>query len=851
RLPDVPGTCAGPAVNIEITVNPLPVLTASVQDPICSGGFVNITLSSDVANTVPTWTVDAPAEIQGAANGAGGLIFQTLFNTSSDIQTVEYTITPNANACTGTSLVISVDVHPIPNITGVPGSITICNDTELNIPLASSVANVDFAWTVSPNVNVVGQADGSGNSIEQTLTNLASFPGILTYTIVPTGPNNCTGLPTIMQVTVAPTVNGQWATPDTPICNGNTQLMFMQFSGQGPFNVIYTDGTSNFNLNNVANFYAFQVSPSETTTYTITSVTDTNGCTASPDDEVTITVGETSAEFEIVGDAADCGPFAVEFRHDQVAGTTYTWRWFDGQPDSTYTANATVNGQIIRHIFNNASPFGALDFNVTLISSIPPAQGGCIDFNSEVVTVYPAVYVNVFADKSQICSDETINLFNQTVGANSHTWFYRAMGTTDENEVRNTTLTSYTLANNTTQNPLTYEIVYRASNGNCGDEAIIPVQVYRGLQADFAVSNISDYVGGLASLNVTNTAQPLDNNDFSYAWDFGSDASPAGSNVIGPVFNIQYTTPGPKQIELVMVNEGARNVGLNCRSVHTEIINILLPEILAAFVASPIAACFPAEISITENTSTGDIVEWEVIDDRGRIVATSTVFFPVFSIVNPGTYTIRLTTRNSFTNQSDVAVLQDVNVYALPRASFDVRPRILYVPDATLFTFNFSQGANMYDWDFGDGNNSDEFQPSHTYERPDVYTITLTASFDHGNGVVCSDTLSTEVNVVDGGTAKIPNAFTPSTAGPSGGRPGVGTFNDVFLPILRGVEEFNMKVFDRWGNMLFESDSQDTGWDGYDRNGRLMPAGVYVYRLTLRLSNGQRQILVGDITLIR
>ncbi|HYG20853.1 MAG TPA: gliding motility-associated C-terminal domain-containing protein, partial [Ohtaekwangia sp.] len=75
--------------------------------------------------------------------------------------------------------------------------------------------------------------------------------------------------------------------------------------------------------------------------------------------------------------------------------------------------------------------------------------------------------------------------------------------------------------------------------------------------------------------------------------------------------------------------------------------------------------------------------------------------------------------------------------------------------------------------------------------------------------------------------------------------------NDVFLPVMKGIEEFQMQIFDRWGTLIFESRDKNQGWDGYDKNGQLLPSGVYVYKLTLRLSNDQRTTQVGDVTLIR
>ena len=117
--------------------------------------------------------------------------------------------------------------------------------------------------------------------------------------------------------------------------------------------------------------------------------------------------------------------------------------------------------------------------------------------------------------------------------------------------------------------------------------------------------------------------------------------------------------------------------------------------------------------------------------------------------------------------------------------------------------------------------------------------------------LVCYDTAQQEIVAVAGGSIVIPNAFTPSAAGPSGGRPTAGSINDVFMPKVRGVTEYTMQIFNRWGTLIFESRDPDIGWDGYDRNGKFMPAGVYVYKMALTQSDGQRITRLGDVTLIR
>lgn len=282
----------------------------------------------------------------------------------------------------------------------------------------------------------------------------------------------------------------------------------------------------------------------------------------------------------------------------------------------------------------------------------------------------------------------------------------------------------------------------------------------------------------------------------------------------------------------------------------------------ADFRVTPHASCFPVDL-VVENLSPGaDTFLWEVYD-QGGLVTTSTLRNPVFRIHSPGIYDIYLTASFYATGQTALANVKGIEVLDVPTALFEMRPNPLYVPDTELQTFNQSQRANTYFWDFDDGSTSTQENPTHLYKLEGKYNIMLVAGFDYGLkdvdgdpntpsvNITCYDTVRHELDAQDGGFIKLPNAFTPGLSGSTGGVPGSGTFNDVFLPIARGVEEFEMDIFDRWGNLIFQSKDRNIGWDGYDRHGRLMPAGVYVYKLVLRLSDGQRTTKVGDVTLIR
>lgn len=863
------GACEGASVDVTITVNPEPDVVASQTTvDLCSGDILNVSFSEPqgIANTLFKWTVADNPNVTGESDGFGNLLFQVLFNSGNTPETLIYTVTPETNGCEGPSTTVTVNVAPTPNINVASNFISVCEGdpaNPLSIELDGDVASTTFFWTAtSSNTDISGYSGGSGTNgdfINQVIYNDGIAPGTVTYTIRPVGPTGCQGTPQTVIASIGPRITGQFLSTDVVKCNDtNPTFLTMQFTGIPPFDVEYSDGTSTIPLTGIPNFHVLQVNPTVTTTYSIVSVTDANGCSALPANQtgtqdVTITVSEVDATFQVVGSNTGCSPLKVTFSYNQVAGATYTWAWFDGSADSTYIAPSTVNGQIVEHVFKNLSTGTDFNVDVRLTAQLPPSEGSCVDFHSEPVTIYSTIRPNVIANSpTTICGGGNVSFSNFTLGASTHKWFYRRQGVNEEIDVRATAAgVNYDLVNTSSQNPIIYEVVYQGGNGNCSIEEVIPVTVYREATPLFTVDNLTEFVGGSATLNLSNASSPLDDTDFDYNWSFGTDASPATSSGLTPP-TVTYTSPGPKTVTLTITNPDAAAAGLDCEVSYTEIINVILPPIVADFRATPVTGCMPLEVSVTENNSTGDIFAWEVVNQLGNTILTSAEATPTFVLVTPGTYDIILTTSNTITGQTAVATQADIEVYELPISSFDLRPDVIYLPDQTMRTFNYSDGANKYLWDFGDGATSDGFEPEHLYTYEGIFTITLEASMDHGDGVVCTDTVSREVVVQEGGATRIPNAFTPNTNGPSGdGRITNEVNNDIFLPITQGVEEFQMLIFDRWGSLIFESNDQTVGWDGYDENGNLLPAGVYVYKLTLRLSSGDRTTRIGDVTLIR
>ncbi|HKK39944.1 MAG TPA: gliding motility-associated C-terminal domain-containing protein, partial [Cryomorphaceae bacterium] len=130
------------------------------------------------------------------------------------------------------------------------------------------------------------------------------------------------------------------------------------------------------------------------------------------------------------------------------------------------------------------------------------------------------------------------------------------------------------------------------------------------------------------------------------------------------------------------------------------------------------------------------------------------------------------------------------------------------------------------------------------------HPVTLIADNEFG----CRDTFKVDQAVKGNVDTRIalPNAFTPNTSGPNGGYWTIDDMfnNDIFFPQYKGVEEFEMQIFNKWGELLFVSNEIRRGWDGYYR-GEICQQDVYVWRVKVKFADGGELIDSGDVTLLR
>ncbi|HKL38271.1 MAG TPA: PKD domain-containing protein, partial [Bacteroidales bacterium] len=261
------------------------------------------------------------------------------------------------------------------------------------------------------------------------------------------------------------------------------------------------------------------------------------------------------------------------------------------------------------------------------------------------------------------------------------------------------------------------------------------------------------------------------------------------------------------------------------------------------FSVSTASGCPPLSVQFfNESLKVNSNFTWEFGDGN-----TSTNENPRHTFYHPGEYQVQLKTKGP----DGSTVTEDTSIFVreVPHASFDLAPSHLYIPEQHLQCYDLSVDADRYLWHFGDDSTSDEPSPMHLYQDTGTYDIRLEVWSKYG---CYDDTTQVEAVTVDqSGRIRFPSGFTPNAHGPQGGHYNVNSRdNDVFHPIVKGVQEYHLEIFNRWGVLVFRSDKVEIGWDGYYQ-GKLAEEGVYIYKVHGTYNNGTRFEKVGDFVLIR
>ncbi len=272
---------------------------------------------------------------------------------------------------------------------------------------------------------------------------------------------------------------------------------------------------------------------------------------------------------------------------------------------------------------------------------------------------------------------------------------------------------------------------------------------------------------------------------------------------------------------------------------NTDLVTVTVTDgPVVTFSGDHLSGCAPHAVTFTNLTPGSSNCVWDF--GNGQSAMTCGPHTVVYN--NPGFYDVSLTVTDA-SGCTGTAVYQDyIEVLNDPVAQFVPSTYILDEFNSEVIFNNTSVGATSYQWDFGDGSSGSNVEnPIHLFPIGDVgYVVTLYAFNDAG----CFDSIQQAIQYEEQLIYYVPNTFTPDG----------DEFNNTFMPVFTsGFDPFdyNLLVFNRWGEVIFESNNALIGWDG-THNGNLVQDGTYVWKIEFKETmSDERHIDVGHVNMLR
>jgi gliding motility-associated-like protein len=850
----------GPWTNIAGATS-TPYTTAALSANTCFQAVVTGCSSATsnavcvTVNTSPTVTVNSVTICAGQSatlTGTGATLYSWSTGSSANPITVSppvttsYTVTGTSSGCTA-SAVATVTVNPYPVVT--VNNATICSGAGATLTAAGAAGYVwDNASTANP---------------------LTVNPAVTTtYTVTGTTAGCSASATSLVTVSSGLIVS---AGPDDTICFGGSTVLNATPSGAG-----YTYAWSPAAGLSSTSVSSPTANPSVTTTYTVL-VTDPGGCTGTAsvtvysDPQITLAVAGIDATCN-----AACNGQTIVIPSGGTAAYFYNWSSgcslaaCNSQCAGTYTVtvtdswgctatgSATVNEPTVLTASNTGpaqtSCNGVCDASLTASGAggtpgysflwAPGGQttatvsglcagsytctitdaNGCTATTTTVVTEPSLVVIAPIANVT-ICSGSGTTLTASASGGNpggyNYVWSPAGTGSTPSVTVTPATTTVYTVN------------ASDVANGCPAAPVNVTVTVNPNL-ALVAGGSTSICPGGSAAL--TSSASLGNGGPYSYSW------SPA-TGLSSPTAQNPTATPAVTTVYTVTASDG-------CSPTVTASVTVTVnPLPVVSFSADVTSGCSQLCVNFTDNSTVtgGTISSWNWDFGDGSAAGTTAnpthcYFIPPGSVTT--TYNVTLTVSSSLGGCTSTTTYSNyITVYPMPLPSFTA-PESVSILNPLVSFVNTTPGANTWSWNFGEpggigsSNTSTAQHPSHTYGDVGTYCITLVVTTPDG----CVDSTQECVIIDPEFTFYIPNAFSPNDDG----------VNDEFFGKGEFIQDYEMSVFDRWGNLIFFADDISKHWDGKANGGSEMAQqDIYVYVVKIKDNKNQKHKYIGTVTLVK
>ncbi|WP_339877175.1 PKD domain-containing protein [uncultured Algoriphagus sp.] len=855
------GNCTVVPAIYTVTVNPEPEYKDD-KLTICSDEQVDYKPAGIISGSTFTWTVNSPVGIMGATNSsrAESSINQNLVNTTNAPLDVTYTISPSIGSCAGEDFTLIITVQPAPSITFSELDQNICTgSSSKEVIISSDVSGSTFSWTADAK-GVIGVVEsGSSPTIpEQTLINPTNQPITIQYKVSAntSAGGICSGIPKTYSITVNPAIE---IAPEISefkgyqiSCYGASDgfINLNASGGNGIFSFFWT-GPNGFtsNIGAIENLSPgnYQVRIEDefgcelSRSFNIEEPAQLTASVASTID--VLCAGDESGGIELeVSGGLDSEPYQFEWLKDGVLYNETT-KNLSGIPAGIYEVTVTdANGctSVIKDI-RITEPAAATVINYTKTDiSCYGANDGSLDLN--VGGGLPPYTINWSFGSTQ-------SGFNN-LGPGDYT-----LTVSDQSGcIRSQTITIEDATLFNVEPEITNISCFGAQDGSVklnlqGGQGATTIRWDHGAQLE----NLFNLPPGLYGVTIKDQTDCEIRSEFNIVepalLDLESkvtnalecDNPQSGEILLGisggtPPYTIEWSNGATGQ-NLTQITAGQYAVAITDASgcKINRVFEVIRPPVLAitAF-QSTNAQCEPRVIENKVNiTISGGVAPYSISWSGGDISADQRTM----TTIEPGYYEVSVVDgKGCETVQSfEIENTETIAEADIESAAFDQYNAYLVNFEIQFWNRSFGQ-ILTYHWDFGDGSESFDENPKHTYESEGDYEIVLTVTDVFG----CTVEVRKEISVIDYYLV-VPNIFTPNGDG----------INDYFFPKFVGIESLEFWVLNKWGETIFyTSDLNTQGWDG-KLNDEAATPGNYVYKLRIKTPDGRTQTMTDLFMLLK
>ena len=451
---------------------------------------------------------------------------------------------------------------------------------------------------------------------------------------------------------------------------------------------------------------------------------------------------------------------------------------------------------------------------VTLNSTI----GTCFTGYTDSIYVFPLPIVNFNPPPNYLCEGLTTTLFNTSTGCDQYSWDFGVNGI-------NTDVSSAISPTYTFPAPGVYTVqLIAGSNGACIDTTYEILTMNEILNVSFTSNDSLCITGNSFNFDGSMVGSPTT----TFSWNFGMAASIQNATTLD-VSNVHFNQSGT--IPITLTGNYA-----NCVDTYTSSIYIY-PEPTIDFTIEPGLQCVPFEAHFNElcNYVTTLNYSWDFGDG-----GTSNASNPINTYYNVGSYDVSLMIHADVgcTDTFYLTKYDMIQVHPSPVSKFIVDKDEADICHSTIQFIDQSEGGLTYFYMFDNIEGTTVQNPSYTYIEDGLfYPIQYVT-----NEFLCVDSSFEKVTILPY-AIYIPNTFTPD---------GDEYNNDYKVVTYLPAQSWDFKIYNRWGEIVFETLDQDEFWNGTYK-GQKAPDGIYNYHLIYESCENSDNVheLYGFVSLIR